>query len=406
MKSSCLIILAALVGLFMVTSCDKKSDDETTENEFAELTVEQNKQKLEEDGIKTMQEMDAMADLGALDVLTELMDLLNEEDESYYAAQLIQRRISTVQNKSYSNFSSDYDQSVSLLDNFAEISGIYVYNPRTQRFVHTKDSNTESTYKFVMADGSMALLSLYNFTVTTATDQKLAEYTTDVPTTLNACVAIDNDTVLLYKFEAQYHNDNMLKYHKESLAVDDYLMEMTYALSTDTTLTLSTSFTHNDYVILAEELTLSTTEDYDYMLEVMNSEDEEDELSEDLIKAANYSLQTGNIKLVATVNLAAILGVNKAIFDSQTGTEADVKLLNDNFTGYIIYADSKKMISKSEFYLLTEEDEYTDATNKKIKYRAVFKDGSSIDDGFFTEGFEDLMAEVKALTQAMSELNN
>lgn len=395
MRKSYLVILSALLGLFVTTSCGSKSDSD--ELEFATLTVEQNKQKLEDDAVNTMGEMDEMGDLSVLDVISDFFDLA-DSDPYYASAQFMQNRINTLQSGNRALRSAELDTTISLNDLFNDNSGIYEWSETTKDFELTTESDDEVTFRFVMQSGDIAEMSIYGLSVIKTTDEDLADLTDDVPTAVEAHISIAGKKVFTYSFEARYYSDNMLKYHKEVITADNYSFVTVIDFTNNAVLKQSQSFKHNDYIILAQEFSVASNEDYDIYLDLMRNEESEDELSEDLINSANFKLQTGNIKLIGVANIKTILDKNDNIFNQSVLSQEDITLVNNNLMGYVMYADSKTLIAKTEFYNLIEDDE------QSINMRIVFKDGSAINADFFNNGFEDLKTEIEQLENEIGDL--
>ena len=381
MKKNNILILALFLSLIGFSACD--SDSSSDELAFTELSDEDIKQKIEDDGIATMKEMDDMENLQVLKVLDEIISL----DEEYRSAKIIQNRINSIATGAITKSALYEEEDVIVLaDEFDSIAGIYVWDDTTEDFELETESSSVLSFEYTLDGGEVAILEISDFKTIATTDADLDDEIADIPTSVKVVLTIDGERALSYSFNAEYYSDNMLKYTKETLKAEEYAFESIMDMTDKSTAKESISLTHNDYIIFKEEASLSSTEDYDYYLDILKDEEAGNEMSEELLDAANFNLQSGNIKFVATANFAKVLEADENITDDQF-----IELLNNNIIGYLMFSDSKTMIAKSEFYMAEEYDDYSDTYETYLDAKFVFKDGSAVSEDYFSTGFEDLI---------------
>lgn len=415
MTTNRLLILVSIFCLLISSSC-KKSEDELSIPIFNTSTVEDTKTKLEADATNVAKEMETMEDLQAMTVLDEMSLLFDFSTDDFYSAKFISKRLAQVKTKVQRSVTDDLketDQTLSEL--FTEESGIYSWDKTDEVWQKVDESTSKIVYQFKMDNNQMAEVNISNFAVTVLDVEgtELEDITDELPTNLDVKITVDGKTVLSYNMVAQYYTD-MLKYSKETLSLEGFIIEFITDLTNKSKVILSSSFKHNDFMILASSFEVDANKnydaiitqlnesndnvyiyngstDYDYEYDYEDEYEESDPLSEtlDLINKANMTLQLGNVKLVGIANIKGLsAAMNK--MNANTTMAQEISIMNKNLLGYVMFADESKIIAKAEFVEDVVDDNWGDEYSE-MNMRVVFKDGSAVDDTFLNENFASIL---------------
>jgi len=413
-KQLILIFSAAIIGIG-VTSCKDKEDSNL---EFAKYTVEENKENIEAEGLKVMDQMD---DLKSLSSISTIQDFLNlslrmngSENLSVYnkvASMLtpvagMDKNLMKLENLRSSLVIAD--KSSTLNDFLKEYGGTYTYNSTVNNFTYVK-SNDEITFNFPIGESltNNGKITLNNISSQIASNINFEG--TELFKSLDLNIWNGNNKILGIEMDATY-NDNDLP-SSENIIV-----------SLEKGFTFSETFTYNDKDIKWDFAfkqdknnilsgAFDTKGNYSYdNINAMNNSNEAtpDEINK-FLNSANAWIQLGTLKISGAINFDQFTKDYYKDFSNDNEDFTKVKsdlacnILNSNSYLVLFYADKKEAIAKLTFN--TVESYYFDynsgnRNNKITQYTPtpsfVFSDGSAMDGSFFGTGFNELKNAIDA----------
>jgi len=410
-----------IAGLCAFSAC---SDDEGNGEVFSDLTTEEHKAKLEDEGIAFAQNMDAVADLKLYDVVDAFMNLQELDQQNTDVNPTVAFGLDQV-NELRKGAKSSVNLKVlapeekgSISAEFAEQTGVYTWDGTGFVYAANKD---EITYVFPVGENEVeAKITVNNFSVQLAANQDQEGFEIELPLSLNMSVTLGAEEICSYALVGEWYDNDTPKSLIETIKLEMYTF--THELSnTKSTLSMGSSFDKDGTIIFANNITIEGNVDYSaIMAELEAAEGEEDGLSsamgQEILTKANAWFQLGNVKMEGVLDVKGMMNGMEAGMSTIESEEAlnalMVELLNNNVKLYVKYADSDEIIAKSEFYLNTYDDydwiqeadgSWTEvpATFTEPDIRMVFADDSAVDSDFFNTGFEDMIAEIDALIAKM-----
>ena len=394
-----------IAGVLAFTAC---SDDEEAGDVFSPLTEEQHKEKIEQEGVAMVQEMEGIANLQTYDVIDAFIDLMDQSEEQPIKA--VELSLSEIQSlkdgpKSTVNYKAMMGDKKRISDEFKAETGIYQWDAEANDWEKIDDSETEATFRF-QVDETDAEISVYDVSFKDAANQdEESDMIIELPLSINAHVKLGDETITSFSLNAEWNDDDTPKSIVEVITLEEFSFtsELT---NTTSMIAASASFKHNDTVIYANGFTFNGNFDLDEIMDALPEDDGDMDglFSQAILENANIWFQMGNIKIEG---LFDVKGFMEGLADKmQTANEGDdmndmlVELFNEYAHLYARYADSNEIIAQGELYL----SEYTDygQTYTEPALRMVFGDGSKVSiDEFFETGFGDMISEIEDLLEEL-----
>lgn len=415
-----------LAGALAVTSCKDDDDDVKTTNEpefpteYSELTVEQNKGNLEDNGVELINNVTDLKNSSGIQTSIAFSQHLDGstlpenleggrvagnpgvnllrvlasfgKGKSSIASTLSNMRVAE---EGFSSFQQEYES----------VLGIYTYNKANDAWTYEK-TGSKIVFKFPSSEtGTVnnAEYAIYDYKGVQITSNLGGDsYTGDYPTSLKADLTIDGKKKMEYSFSAAYNDQGEPTSVSTSFTIDSY--KLSYDISNTTTkASVDYGLTKDGKNLLS--LGARATGNFN-STNVENSEG-----PEDVFETGSAYFQIMNIKFSGEVNTPSLI---TALDAADTEAEA-AKAWNDNYKLLVFYADSKKKIADSEFYVTTETETYYECTDDEVNgvqcdevtetkdvldVRMVFADGTKSDLATYTEvGFNDLQSKLESFIE-------
>jgi len=366
-------------ALFMF-SC--KDDDDVKPSaeipdKFSELSPEEHKGKLEENGLQLVEDFEGVKDLSAISALKHFFALrsLGEEGE-FFGARLLNEISALDQNAGSTQIFSALrlreEEPESMKESFEENIGVYIWDFEYEGWVH-EATGSAIVYKFpsgpdVEENDAMLTIKDFNTVIQLGPDDEEEEF----PTNLVVELKIDNAVVLQYSFNAKYANEGMPTSVKSSLKMSPYQFAVELA-NDGKKANVDYSLTKDGKTLIALGASAKG---------VFIGEAGGDEFT-DVVHSAQAYFQALNIKIVGIIDVQKLA----AELQSATSQEKALAAYNNNIDLAVVYADSNTKLAEIEFYINGEED---------IRGRMVFGDESRTDvDVYFQDGFDNLIQEIQ-----------
>lgn len=401
----------------MFVGCNKDDDEvKTTEpefpTEFSELTVAQNKTKLEDNGVSLVNNIKTLKNASGIQTTiaftqhlegSTMPDNIGGRVGNNSGVKLLQLLSSFGQGKTTATKTikglrlSEDDGFISFKSEYEEVIGVYTYNKANDSWTYEKTGD-RITFKFPATENGTvnnAQYSVYGLeTVTIASNLGGDDYNGDYPTALKAELLVDDVKKMDYSFSAAYNSNGDPSGVAISLTIDTYTLA--YEVSNSTTdAKFDYSLKNGNDILFAYGIRATGN--------FSSSSIEGNEDIGSVITTSSAYFQIMNIKFSGELNANALADA----LNSATTIEQELAAWNANYKLIVFYDDTKKKIADSEFYITTEE--YTewemvwneelqdyewiehDVTRESLDVRLVFADSSKADLATYTDtGFEDL----------------
>ena len=401
----------------MFVGCSKDDDKVTTTEpefptEYSELTVAQNKTKLEDNGVSLVNNITTLKNSTGIQATiaftqhlegSTVPDNIGGRVANNSGVKLLQTLSSFGQGRSSATKTikglriSEDDGFISFKSEYEEVIGVYTYNKANDSWTYEKTGD-KITFKFPSTENGTvnnAQYSVYGLqTVTINSNLGGDNYNGDYPTALKAELLVDDVKRMEYNFSAAYNSNGDPSSTAISLTIDSYTLA--YEVSNSTTDAKFDYSLKNGSEILFAYGARATG----------NFSSSAVEGSEDIggvLTTSSAYFQIKNIKFSGEINANALADA----LASATTIEQELAAWNANYKLVVFYDDTKKKIADSEFYIT--EEEYTEwemvwieelqdyewveneVTRESLEIRLVFADSSKSDLATYTDtGFEDL----------------
>lgn len=411
MKKYAAYLLSIMTAGFLLTGCGEKTSDEV---EFTNLTVEQNKTKIQDEGLAMMEKLDGMSDLSGLYAIQDLENLLYESemtgDPIVFA---VKRLIAPVAHLNKNVLGATELRSTAMsIDSISgvmgELGGVYTYSSSTGTFNRVASSSKiEFLFPIGYSTTNNGKLTIDNLTVKAGVTQPV-----ELPKSLDFKLTKATSTLLSFNFSAAYDAHDVPSSWSTTLTfLEGY--KFTQSMSNTTTdVSWQFAYSFENENLLSGKFSSKGNFSYD----ALNKTEEmsEEDMIDQVLDNANAWVQLGNLKMTGLVDVNKFMTAYDAAFPTgEIETNADAtkacQLLNDNVHLVLLYAKENQAIAKSNFYVTeymwydwvynstTKQWVYVEKPVYETSMQLLFKDGSAMDDSFFAEGFENLLAAFQSM---------
>ncbi|MFA9389169.1 MAG: hypothetical protein ACERKD_05155 [Prolixibacteraceae bacterium] len=409
------IAYAAILAL-AISSCNQQIglDDNLKPTK---LSVEEQKQKIEENGIILVDDMEGMKNTQAYKTLTDFAS-----SSAAFAVAPMNHLKSAMESRNLKTIDVLNNQMRSLVAGDEDIWGEYVWNSSYEEFEKVSNLSNQIIYKFPAS--STDKLNKAIVTINYAESNiEIPEGDVYYPSTVDFDFTVDGTTVMQASFEGSYRTDGTPVDAKNTLEMEDYKWKATY---TNNAKKVSTEY---EFKYKSETLIKFVTEingdlNYNELQDVSNDEN----IPSGLISSGSIYFQMMNIAVLAGTTDAELLvnEINDLENSSDNFSEEEyydkiAEILNNNLTLWSCFVDDKRKFADVEFYANEYSDtwyqsdyvwngsyyEYVETENTRTYYeiipRFILNDGSKVDiEEFVQAGFDDFLDRLEDATQSMA----
>ncbi|MDD2284533.1 MAG: hypothetical protein PHQ11_03935 [Paludibacter sp.] len=215
MKKTNLFLSLGLI-LLSTIACDSELDLDK-DLKFSKLPVEEQKQKIEENGIQLVNTMEGMLETEAMIAITNMI-ALSQPDEYYYAP--MQKLISDLK-KGNKNAISNFDKQMRVSYVDSDVWGEYSYNFQTGEMDKTKTL----VNKLIMHFPADSITTTNNAEITVNYEEssvKVPESEDYYPSEITFTMKVNSKIVMSAKFNGSYYSDGSPKEVTQTLYIDSY----------------------------------------------------------------------------------------------------------------------------------------------------------------------------------------
>jgi hypothetical protein len=397
-------LIPLCLGSIVLFSCQKDDEvksDNGYPDKFSELTVEQNKENLEDNGIKLVNNMTDFKNSSGIKTAIAFSSFLGEStpDNSgmrrHSGIRLINLlsgfgngKISVQQVLSNLRVTEDENSFESIQQMFEEYSGVYAWSTATNDWVYTK-TGTKIVFEFPSTKtgtSNNASFTLFDYKGINTPTNYIEDYSGDLPTKLMADLSVNGNKEISYSYVASYNTEGEPTSLETSLTVNSF--KLTVSVSNDSKVAQADySLKKADQVLIAFGSNASGSFKSTNILE--------SEAIGSVVETSNAYFQLLNIKMAGDVNVKAI---DQAVNDS-ISMDKKIELINGNYKFMVFYVDSNQKIAETEFYKGVRTVEkfnydtftYEEVTEDVADIRLIFADKSKADLETYTNtGFTEI----------------
>ncbi len=390
MKRNTIYQAMAVLAVFFMYACNNNLDLDKTLN-FSKLTVEEQKQQLEESALEFVDVMEGIKDEAAFEPA---MSFMNKADMT--AASPIKQLNLDLKNRStriLKNF--DRQLRIAYVDTTV-VWGLYEWNSAQGEFVKTADYTDKIVYKYPSTEtgttNNVIVTIIYTESDVLAPDSE--QY---YPSSMTYEMKVDGTVVMSASFTGTYKDDGTPVKVKQSLEIGQYSW---VAQITNTTEEASESyeFKHASETLVKMEASAAG----EITAENLNSDDP----TATITKGAVYFQLMDMAVLGGMKDFQGFRDEMMALDNNAKADDQDrIDVLNKYLICYGYYVSNNTKFADVEFYLKTVEGEpyydyntqqWISDTYTEVTPRFVLSDGSKVDiENYVQTGFEDLITRLQ-----------
>lgn len=401
MKKPIVYLLSLLTAGFFLTGC---GDKKTEEIEFTNLTVEQNKVKIQDEGLAAVDKLNGMSNLSGIFALQDFETLMyNSTMTGDPIALSVGRFIAPIARMDKDVMGVTQLRSTALsIDTLStimeQIGGVYTYNRMTNAFNRVANA---TKIEFIFPIGS-STTNNGKLTIGNLTSQVASSSDYELPKSLDMTLSKGTSALLSFNFTASYDTKDTPTAWSTALTFSEGYKFTQSMTNTTTDVSWQFAYTYNTDNLLSGKFSSKGNFSQDVMNDTEDLSDTE--MIDKVLDNANSYVQLGNLKLTGLANVNGMMDAYDKAFPTvdAANTQADVtkvcQMLNSNVTLVLMYAKEGTAIAKSNFYSSEYSDykyngmthQWYEVTYYQPSMQLLFKDGSAMDESFFAQGFENL----------------
>lgn len=400
--------LFLMLGVAFLTFNACKSElDLDKELKFSKLSVEEQKQKIEESGIEFVEAMEGLQETQAM---TTLMNMLTMTGGEVFSApmQKLSADIKNARKDAFTNF--DKQMRVSYVD--SEVWGEYEYDFDQEVFEKVKDLTDKIIIRFPATSNATENNGVITITYEESSVE-IPDYDGEkYPSKITCKMTVDSKEVMSAEFSGTYYSDGSPKKVTQSLKMDDY--KWTAEIANDQkTASESYEFKKGLKTMIKSVAELSGTLNADELQDAIDNESPQDAIEKFAVyfQVMNVAVKGGTSDFESLADEARDLDSEE--LPDKEYAEQSVEILNKyiNFTAFFV--DDNRKFADVEFYVVEVVDEYTYYDWYQEEYvtetdyyydfapRFVLSDGSKVDaEEYVQEGFDDLIKRLEDMTDS------
>jgi len=390
MKTRKFLAYGLIAFATLTISCSK--DESPEGDEYSTLSIEDNKAKMEDDGIKMIGELEGLEKEPAVETSKSLVTFLNKGDKkmasltntavftAIYAAQNIgngQDALKSIQ--------VDDPANTEISDNYNDMVGVYNWNSSEEKW-DKGDKSSFIIFNFPSTENGTVNNASYTISYTGKVGQ-LYDYNGDLPMEVSTSLKVNNKEISSLYMLIAYNSDNIPTREELTFKIGSYKIYSLTDNANNSKFNHVESFTHGSKIIY--KFTFDAAGDWS----VKNIENlEQDGDISKVVTKGNTSLQVMNIKVVGAVdvkNFMAAANKENLTIDEQ------IAAVNKNITLNVRYANDNKIIAKAEAY----------SADGQFDTRFVFADGSKESaEKYASKGFDRFINKINTYSQHLEEV--
>jgi hypothetical protein len=432
-------ILFLFVALLAITACKKDKSDggDPFDAKYSKLTVDENKENVENASIDLVNELGDLEGANAFQVLFQMENLMGGVPAplaSHPVMEPVKLLASFYQNKVnttavFSTLKSTAEDPANLTELWDQVKAKYTWNFSTSEFDST-GSDDALIVEFPGKESDLtntAVLTIDGLKVFEVTDPR-EDWPTELaelPKGIQMELKYNGDVLMTAEFTGSYKSDGMPTEITSTLTIEDFKFSFGAKHSPNTKASVTANLKRGSELLMEiyfdasgdwseESINQNVVETYDTVytwewneglgeyVEVVDYIDTitEPEI-EEIIQNANAHFIFMNVKIAGKVDFKKLGDVMRELdneeMSAEDASDALVKALNENAQLVVVYTDDNKKIAEAEAYT------YEDGGDFYPMIRFVYADDTKIDATTYLQ--EEMNTFFDQLNELIDEIN-
>lgn len=406
MKKSNLFLSLGVI-LLSTIACDSELDLDK-DLKFSKLPVEEQKQKIEENGIQLVNSMEGLLETEAMLAMTNMISL--SESDGYYNAPM-QRLISDLR-RGNKNAISNFDKQMRVSYVESDVWGEYSYNFETGEMEKTRTL----VNKLIIHFPADSVTTTNNAEITINYEEssvKVPESEDYYPSKITFTMKVNSNVVMSASFNGSYYSDGSPEQVTQTLNIDSYSWTAEVKNSKKKA-SESYEFKRGKTIILKSVAELNGKLTEEQLQNAFENDTPEDAIENFAVyfQAMDIAIKGGttDFKKLAT----DIRNLNEE--SNLSGQEYDnemVRILNKHLTCIAFFVEDERKFADVELYLeerivedyyynyYTGQYETETYTVSALTPRFVLSDGSKVSaEEFVQTGFDNLISKIEEMVES------
>lgn len=379
------LLIASAVLLVSLSSCKSELDLDKT-LKFSKLSVEEQKQKIEQNGLDFVSKMEGMEETKAFSALTKLTSLTGTQMAYVAPLSNLKSNLSRNDSKSLETFDRQLRVSVATAED-DEMWGEWTWNPTKNDFDYKSVSTKTAVFKFPATENSTTNNGLLTITYAesnvVAPDSDPVQY---MPSKITLVLKVDNSTAMKAEFTGTYKADGTPTKVKQTLEIDKYNWTAEMTNNTEE-VSASYHFRYGTETLVKWSVGAKGTFTAD---DIENSDG-----PQDIIASGAVNFQVMNIAMLGGIkDVDAFFTEMNGLKNTNDRAYADarVAVINKHLIMYGYFVDKNQKFADVEFYVIET------ASGHDFEPRFILSDDSRVSiQAYVNEGFDDLYDKLEEL---------
>lgn len=406
MKKSNLFLSLGVI-LLSTIACDSELDLDK-DLKFSKLPVEEQKQKIEENGIQLVNSMEGLLETEAMATMANMISL--SESDGYYNAPM-QRLISDLK-RGNKNAISNFDKQMRVSYVESDVWGEYSYNFETGEMEKTRTL----VNKLIIHFPADSVTTTNNAEITINYEEssvKVPESEDYYPSKITFTMKVNSNVVMSASFNGSYYSDGSPEQVTQTLNIDSYSWTAEVKNSKKKA-SESYEFKKGKTIILKSVAELNGKLTEEQLQNAFENGTPEDAIENFAVyfQAMDIAIKGGTTDFKKLVNEIKSVDEGSQLTQKQYADEM-VRILNKHLTCIAFFVEDNRKFADVELYVeeATGENYYYNYNTGQYEIetytyytaapRFVLSDGSKVSaEEFVQTGFDNLISKIEEMVEA------
>lgn len=401
------LFLSLGVILLSTIACDSELDLDK-ELKFSKLPVEEQKQKIEENGIQLVNAMEGLLETEAMVAMTNMI-ALNESD-GYYDAPM-QKLISDLR-RGNKNAISNFDKQMRVSYVDSDVWGEYSYNFQTGEM----DKTRTLVNKLIMHFPADSITTTNNAEITVNYEEssvKVPESEDYYPSKITFTMKVNSNVVMSASFNGSYYSDGSPEQVTQTLNIDSYSWTAEVKNSKKKA-SESYEFKKGKTIILKSVAELNGKLTEEQLQNAFENDTPEDAIEDFALyfQVMDIAVKGGTTDFEELAKEIRIVNGNPQLTEKQYANEM-VRILNKHLICIAFFVEENRKFAEAELYIeeVSKERYYYNSYTGQYEIqtytdyvptpRFVLSDGSKVSaEEFVQTGFDNLISKIEEMVES------
>lgn len=401
------LFLSLGVILLSTIACDSELDLDK-ELKFSKLPVEEQKQKIEENGIQLVNAMEGLLETEAMVAMTNMI-ALNESD-GYYDAPM--RKLISDLRRGNKNAISNFDKQMRVSYVDSDVWGEYSYNFQTGEM----DKTRTLVNKLIMHFPADSITTTNNAEITVNYEEssvKVPESEDYYPSKITFTMKVNSNVVMSASFNGSYYSDGSPEQVTQTLNIDSYSWTAEVKNSKKKA-SESYEFKKGKTIILKSTAELNGKLTEEQLQNAFENDTPEDAIEDFALyfQAMDIAIKGGTTDFEELAKEIRIVNGNPQLTEKQYANEM-VRILNKHLICIAFFVEENRKFAEAELYIeeVSKERYYYNSYTGQYEIqtytdyvptpRFVLSDGSKVSaEEFVQTGFDNLISKIEEMVES------